>query len=440
MLKILENYLPNEALKIVELVQKHNRWRKKETLNMIASENVTSPLVDLIYMSDMMHRYAEGLPYKRFYQGNIYVDELEVYAGELIKELFNSKYADLRPISGTTANGAAFYALGARGDKALVTPVYAGSHVSHTKYGILGALGIEERELPFDSIEMNIDHEKAVKVIKKEKPKLVILGGTVYLFPHPVKEIVEAVDEVGGYVIYDAAHVLGLIAGKKFPNPLDEGAHIVTSSTHKTFPGPQGGLALTNIEKIYKAYKKVIFPVFVSNHHLHRLAATAITALEMKYFGEAYADQIIRNSKRLAESLHDNGFRVLGEKNGFTETHQVVLDVKEYGGGAKVAEKLERANIIVNKNMIPGDTPEMVKTPSGLRLGTQELTRWGMKESEMEYIAELFKRIIINEEPVNKIREEVKEFRANYLKIHYTFDVPVTDLTKYTENILPLIE
>ncbi len=438
MIEGLRSFLPEDAYRVVELTYLHNKWRKTETLNMIPSENVTSPLVDMVYMSDMMHRYAEGMPFKRFYQGNIYVDQLEVLASKIVADLFKAKYVDLRPISGTIANGAAFHVLtGGGGGKALVAPVYAGSHVSHTKYGILGALRIEEIPLPFDAEEMNIDVDKAVRQIREIKPDLVILGGSVYLFPHPVSELSEAVEEVDGKLLYDAAHVLGLIAGGKFHDPLREGAHIVTSSTHKTFPGPQGGLMMTNDEKIYKKFKKVIFPVFVSNHHLHRLGATAITALEMKYFGKEYAEQTIRNAKALAEHLHTYGFKVLGEKRGFTESHQVVLDVREFGGGAPVAELLERANIITNKNMIPGDTPEMVKRPSGLRLGTQELTRWGMKEREMEQVAEFFKRIIIDKEPPDKVGAEVKEFRKQFLKIHYTFELPDDAFREFEK--LPLL-
>lgn len=427
--------MPDEVKKVVELVQKHNRWRGHETINMIASENVTSPLVDMVYMSDAMHRYAEGLPYKRFYQGLIYIDEIEVYANQIMSELFNAKYVDLRPISGTIANATAFYILGMRGAKALVTPVYAGSHVSHTKFGALGALGLEEIPLPFNADEMNIDIDNAIKLIKEIKPRLVILGGSLYLFPHPTKELVPIVEDVGGYLIYDAAHVLGLIAGKRFPNPLNDGAHLVTSSTHKTFPGPQGGVAMTNIEEIYKSYRKTVFPVFVSNHHLHRLAATAITGIEMKYFGEAYAEQIIRNAKTLAQALHENGFSVLGEKNGFTKSHQVVLNVRELGGGTYAATTLEQANIIVNKNMIPGDTPEKVKDPSGLRLGVQELTRIGFKESDMKYVAELMKKVLIDKRNPEIVKREVIEFRSHFTKIHYTFDLDLKEPLKQ----LPLI-
>ncbi len=426
-----------EVYETIEWIRKHNRWRKRECINLIASENLTSPLVDSVYLSDAMHRYAEGLPFKRFYQGTRYIDELEEKTNSTLGELLRAKFVDIRPISGTTANGGAFLALANRGDRALVLPVYAGSHVSHTRFGILGALGIIEEELPFNPVDMTIDIDLALKKIKEIKPKLIILGGTVILFRHPVKEFREVAEESGSYIIYDAAHVLGLIMGKKFQNPVEEGAHISTSSTHKTFPGPQGGLIFTNDEEIYKKFRKLIFPVFVSNHHLHRIAATLIAAQEMKYFGEEYASNIINNAKNLAEELHSYGFKVLGEKRGFTETHQVVLNVKELGGGTVVAEFLERCNIITNKNMIPGDTPEMVKNPSGLRLGVQEVTRLGMGVSEMKYIAELIKKALIDKKDPEEIKKEVIEFRKNYQEVKYTFNL---DLKSLSEEFLPILE
>lgn len=433
---LFTNMSYKEVYEAIELIRKHNRWRKKECINLIASENLTSPLVDSVYVSDAMHRYAEGLPFKRFYQGTRYIDELEEKTNSTLGELLQAKFVDIRPVSGTIANGGTFLTLANRGDKALVLPVYAGSHVSHTKFGILGALGIIEEEMPFNPEEMSIDLDLTLKKMREIKPKLVILGGTVILFKHPVKEIKEFAEEIGAYVIYDAAHVLGLIMGKKFQNPIQEGAHIATSSTHKTFPGPQGGLIFTNEEEIYKKFRKLIFPVFVSNHHLHRIAATLIAAQEMKYFGEEYASNIVKNAKTLAEELYSYGFKVLGEKRGFTETHQVVLNVKELGGGTLVAELLEKCNIITNKNMIPGDTPEMVKNPSGLRLGVQEITRLGMGPGEMKYIAELLKKALINKEDPEQIKKEVIEFRKNYQEVKYTFNL---DLKTLSEEYLPIL-
>ena len=409
--------------KIFEMTHKHNIWRLRESVNLIASENVMSPAAMSVYLSDFMHRYAEGKPFKRHYQGVKYVDELEVLADSLMGRLMGTDMVDLRPVSGTIANAAVFRVLAQPGDRAVIAPVQAGAHVSHTKFGTLGALGIVQVDLPYDEERMNVDVDKAVKVIEEVKPKFAVLGGSVYLFPHPVREIADAVHSVGGKLVYDAAHVLGLIMGGAWHNPLKEGADVVTASTHKTFPGPQGGVIFFNDKDLYKEVGKTIFPWFVSNHHLHRLPATAVTALEMIEFGRDYAQQIVRNAKKLAEELAARGFKVLGEPMGYTQSHQVLVDVSPQGGGAKAALLLEEANIIVNKNLLPHDPPEAVKNPSGLRLGVQEMTRFGMKEDEMEAIAEFMERVLIKGEDPSRVREEVRQFRSNYVKVHYGYSL-----------------
>ena len=433
----LESKVPKEVLDVIELTYKHNRWRRYETINLIASENVMSPLAEMMYINDMMHRYAEGKPRKRYYQGLVYVDEIELKLMEVMSKLFEVSYVEPRAISGTIANATVFKVLGEYGAKALIAPVQAGSHVSHTRYGVLGALGIEHIELPYDAEEMNVDVDKAIRMIEEVKPRFVVLGGSVYLFPHPVKELANAAHSIGAKLVYDAAHVLGLIAGKRWRHPIKHGADIVTASTHKTFPGPQGGVILTNTEDLYKSVSKVVFPVFVSNHHLHRLPATLITAYEMMYFGESYADQIIRNARAFAEALASEGFKVLGEHEGYTMSHQVVLDVSDLGGGAKVAITLEKANIIVNKNLIPKDPPTAIKNPSGIRIGVQEMTRWGMKEDDFKELARIMRMLLIDKKDVEEVRRKVVEFRKQFNKIHYTFELPL-DIIKVTEK-LPLL-
>ncbi len=419
--------------RVIELVKEHDNWRRS-TINLIASENVMSPLAESLYLNDMLHRYAEGKPFKRYYQGTKYIDEIEVMTNEAMASLFEVKFADVRPISGTTANGTAFYAIAKCGDKAIIPPVQAGAHVSHTKFGILGALGIKHIEMPYDEKELNIDVDKAVKMIEMEEPKLVVLGGSLYIFPHPVKEIAEAAHSIGAKLVYDAAHVLGLIAGKVLENPLKEGADVMTASTHKTFPGPQGGVYLTNDEDLYKKMSKIVFPVFVSNHHTHRLPSLYVTAVEMKEFGEAYANQIVKNAKTLAEELHALGLKVLGEEKGFTKTHQVVIDVSEMGGAAKIVKRLEEAYIITNKNLLPKDPPTAITNPSGIRIGVQEMTRFGMREEEMKTIAQFIKRIIDGEEP-EKVRKEVIEFRREYQRVHYGYDLNEVARKRFKEYL-----
>jgi len=406
---------------IFKIVEKQNKWRS-ECLNLIASENITSPEHDKVYVSDFMHRYAEGLPFKRYYQGAIYIDELESKAVELAKDVFHAKYVDLRPISGAMANMAVFSALGDYGSILLSPGVLGGSHISHEKFGVAGILGLKTEHAIFDKKEYNIDTDATIKKIREVKPKIVVLGGSVILFPHPVSEFRKVCDEVGAKLIYDAAHVLGLIGGRKFQDPLKEGAEIISSSTHKTFPGPQGGIILSNSdEKTFKKIQSKIFPGLISNHHLHRIPSMMIATLEIKEFGEDYATQTIKNAKALGRAMYEYGFDVLCPDKDFTESHQILVDVRKNGGGKKVASTLEKANIILNKNILAFDDVNNSDDPSGLRIGVQEMTRYGMKESEMKYIAELMKKIVMDGKNPESVREEVIEFRKKFQKIHYCF-------------------
>jgi len=211
---------------------------------------------------------------------------------------------------------------------------------------------------------------------------------------------------------------LGLIAGKRFQDPLREGAHVITGSTHKTFPGPQHGVIIGNTsEEDWKLVRRGVFPGVLSNHHLGNVAALGVTAAEMLEFGEAYAENVIQNAQKLAQSLHELGFKVLAEKNGFTRSHTILVNVVDKGGGKYVAEKLEANNIILNKNMIPGDSNKRSQDPSGIRIGTQEVTRLGMGKSEMSYIAELINNALKGKD----VREEVKELKSQFSKIKYCY-------------------
>lgn len=411
--------------KVINLLRKHENWRKN-CLNLIASENVMSPLAKKLYLSDLMHRYAEGEPFKRYYQGTKFFDEIENLLNEAFKKHFKCNFCDLRPLSGAQANLAVFSALAEKGDKVLTLGFEGGSHISHERIGAAGILGLKVYHLPWNLKEINIDLDQAKKQILKLKPKFIVLGASVILFPYPVKELKEVCEKIGTKIVYDAAHVFGLIFSGFFQNPFKEGADIITASTHKTFPGPQGGIILGNLdEELQKKIKRKIFPGLVSNHHLHRLPAVYLTFFEMKKFGRAYSNQIIRNAKALAKALFKEGFSVLGKEKDFTQTHQVLVNVTDFGGGDFVAKTLEKSNIIVNKNMLLGEeNPNPIK-PSGIRLGVQEMTRYGMKEKEMEKIASLISRAILKKE---NVKNDVIKLRKKFSKIHFCFSKSHVDL------------
>jgi len=241
------------------------------------------------------------------------------------------------------------------------------------------------------------------------------------LFPTPISEIKDALEEIGCYVWYDAAHVLGLIGAGLFQDPFEEGVEIVTGSTHKTFPGPQHGIILANPSNsnVEKALERGVFPGVTSNHHLHAMAALAITLAEQIEFGGEYSRQIVANAKALGQALHERGMRVLCPHLGFTESHILLMDVSEQGGGQEIARKCANANIVVNKNLLPWDSS--AKNPSGIRIGTQELTRIGMREKEMSQVAEFYERIVIKNESSKSISADVKEFKRNFNEIKFCF-------------------
>lgn len=413
---------PEDLQRAIDLLMEHNEWRRRLSVNLIAAENVMSPLAELVYLNDMMGRYAEGTVGRRYYRGTKYVDLLEEALSRGFAEVLGAKYVDVRPISGTIANLATFYGLAPEGGAIASLPTRAGGHISHNQVGGPKALKFKVLELPWDLESFNIDVDKARKILEENKPNIVVLGASLYLFPHPIKEIAEIAHSVGSYVVHDSAHVFGLIVGGKFPNPLREGADVTTSSTHKTFPGPQGGLIASALEgEINESISRGVFPVFTSNYHMHRYAATYVTLAEMRQFGPQYAEQIVRNAKALAEALHANGFEVVAEHLGFTKTHQVAVDVSKLGGGEPVSELLEEANIIVNKNMLPWDKSAV--KPSGIRLGVQEVTRWGMREDDMVEIAGFFKELLIEGREPGQVRRKVVEFRSEFLEVKYGYSV-----------------
>jgi glycine hydroxymethyltransferase len=242
---------------------------------------------------------------------------------------------------------------------------------------------------------------------------------------------VETIHSAGAIVGYDAAHVAGLIAGKQFQDPLKEGADVVTLSTHKTFFGPQHG-GILSWDKHADKIKKATFPGMVSNHHLHNVAGLAIACAEMLEFGKEYASQIVKNAKALGQALHQRGLNVLAEHKGFTQSHVILIDITKQGDGGMIEETLEKANIIINRNLLPWDIKEgrHFMHPGGIRMGVSEVTRLGMKEPEMTDIAEFVKRVVIDKEPVESVRTDVAEFRSNYQQVHYCFE-NATEAYKY---------
>lgn len=411
-------------------LEKHHRWFN-ESIPLIASENMPSPAVREVLTCDFGNRYAEGWPGERVYAGCTYIDEVETECMELAQKLYKAEFADVRPISGVVANLVIYSAFTKPGDIMLAPSIPGGGHISHGKRehsGTAGLVhGLDIEFYSFDATQMNIDVDKTKQKIrqldKNKIPKMAMFGGSLFLFPHPLKELADFLKGYNMHINYDAAHVAGLIAGGVFQDPLREGADTMTMSTHKTLFGPQGGLVLGS-KRQSEDIKKATFPGMTSSHHIHHMAAKAIAFAEMLEFGETYAKQVVTNAKTLAEALSDAGFKVLGEDRGFTESHQVAVDVLDYSNGGSVEASLERANIIVNRQLIPGDIKagRNYLEPGGIRLGVAEITRLGMKKSEMQEIANLIQQVIIQQKDAETVKNNVRAFRENYQKVQYCFD------------------
>ena len=408
-----------EVTEIENLISSQNKWREK-CINLIASENVVSRRVQAQAGSDFAHRYAEGHPGERYYRGTSYIDEIENQLKTNLKIMFECDHSEVRPISGTNANEAVFSRLLCPGDVVMVNSTPGGGHISHHKEGSLGKFTKNIIDIPLTKDGYHMDLENTAYLIEKAKPKMIVVGKSLFLFPEPVAELADVCNQYKTRIMYDAAHVLGLIAGKRFQRPLLEGAFLMTASTHKTYFGSQRGIILSNMkEEYWRKIDRGAFPGSSSNHHLDTLAQMAIATYEMMEFGEQYAEDTIKNAKALAAALDSHGFDVQGKEFGYTESHQVAVNVKEFRGGERVSKTLELNDIILNMNMLPHEPLRNHDRPEGIRIGVQEMTRFGMDERAMGRIAELIKECIMDKKPV---KEEVSRFRAKYQKIKYSYD------------------
>ena len=423
-------FVNNRQAKLISLVKQHEKWFS-ESLPLVASENVASRTVRQVLSSDLGHRYAEGWPGERVYAGCKFIDQIELEAISLAKTLFRAEFADVRPVSGACANLAVYSSLSDPGDTMMALSIPNGGHISAGKKEFSGTAGLvhglDIEYFVFDKENMNIDVDQTKKKLKAlqsagKKVKIVMFGGSLFLFPHPVKDLVDAVLEVGATPCYDAAHVAGLIAGGKFQDPLGEGAHVMSFSTHKTLFGPQGG-AIVSKAQYGESLKKSVFPGTSSNHHLHNVAAKALTFAEFLKFGSSYAKAVTANARTLAEALAEEGENVLGEKHGYTQSHQVALDVTKYGDGGQVEKKLEDMNIIANRQLLPGDLQagRHYMNPGGIRLGVSELTRLGMGKSEMKEVAELL-HIALTTDKGDAVKKRVRSLRRLHQRVKYSFD------------------
>jgi glycine hydroxymethyltransferase len=410
-----------QTVERLRTITKAHSARFERAIPLIASENLLSPYAKELLISDLHSRYAEGLPGERYYEGNEQVDEIETICLDLARRLFRCTFADVRPISGTVANLAVLKALAEPGEGVGTSRLADGAHISSASFGAFGLRSVKPVYYAWDPERMTLDVPKTRALLRDARPKLCLFGLSLFLFPLPVDELRATLEEIGALGWYDGAHVLGLIAGGEFQDPLHEGCTVLSASTHKTLPGPQHGILLAQgaSPEVEKKLQSAAFPGVTSNHHLHAMAALGVSLAEHLAFGRDYARQVVRNAQALAQALHERGFDVLGEPLGFTKSHTVAVRVSHEGGGAEVARRLAEVGIITNKNLLPGD--KSPKAPQGIRLGSPEVTRVGMREREMARIAELMEALLHRGVAPTEVTREVAELKAGFTTLKYCF-------------------
>ncbi|HXW67026.1 MAG TPA: serine hydroxymethyltransferase [Thermoplasmata archaeon] len=406
--------------RVRETTRRHSA-RFERAIPLIASENLLSPYAKELLISDLHSRYAEGLPGERYYEGNEQVDEIETTCLALARRVFRCSFADVRPISGTVANLAVLKALGEPGDLVGTSRLADGAHISSASFGAFGLRGVKPVYYAWDAERMTIDVARTREILRAVRPKLCLFGLSLFLFPLPIEELRPTLEEIGARGWYDGAHVLGLIAGGEFQDPLREGCQVISASTHKTLPGPQHGILLGDglDAEATRRLQSGAFPGVTSNHHLNAMAALAVSLAEQLEFGRDYARQTVANARALAQALHDRGFDVLAADLGFTRSHTIALRVEHEGGGEDVARRLAASGIISNKNLLPGD--KSPKHPGGIRLGTPEVTRVGMREAEMARIAELFDDLLHRGRPPEAVASAAAELKRDFTTLRYCF-------------------
>ena len=409
---------------VIAAVKRNEEWRGKQCINLLAPEAPTSPAVRALLSSEVGTRAAEGHIGKvnRWFAATKYIDEIEALCVELLKAAFRARYADHRLVASMIGNLAVYTALTEPGDVIMSIAQPFGGHSSNRVDGPAGVRGLKIVDVPMDPTELVVDLDTFRKMAPLVRPKVVALGASMTLFPFPLREMSEIVAEWGGKIFFDGAHQIGLIAGGQFQDPLREGAAVLTGSAGKTFSGPQSGIIVWDDPLLTEPITHSIFPVLAATHQVNRVAALAVSAAEMLEFGKVYMAQIVRNAQALGAALSRRGVTVLGAHKGYTQTQQVIADVRLQGGGLDAAHLLARANLVTNKNLIPSDTPANWDTPGGLRMGTIEVTRLGMREKEMDAIADFIARVLVEKQAPEDVIEDVIEFRQGYQTLYYNFD------------------
>ncbi len=410
---MIEGSFDDIDARVLAVIDDHERHMDDETIGLNAGTNIMNPRAAALLSRSLGNRPSLGFPGDKYEMGMQHAEKLEVACESLVKRLFDSPYAEIRVPSGAIANLYAFMATCKAGDAIMAFPGEMGGHVTHHDAGCAGLYGLNVHPVPYDAKAMTIDLDRLRDEARRIGPKLITVAGSLCLFAYPVADVRAIADEVGAYVLYDAAHMGGMIAGKRFQDPLKEGAHLMTMSTYKAFGGPPSGLVLSADEELARKLDAIAFPGMTANFDLGKTAALLMSVLDLLEYGEAYADTCISNAQALAEALEQEGFIVHGvEGQGHTDSHHIALHAGPLGGGQAASKRLAEANILLCGIGLPIEPVE--GDINGIRIGTQEITRQGMGADAMAEIARMMARVWLLGEDAETVRRDVIDFRKRY--------------------------
>lgn len=401
----------------VEALASHNKEiHERDCFNLNPATNVMNPRAEALLASGLGTRPSLGYPGNKYEMGLEAIEEIEVIAAALAAEVFEAQFAEIRVPSGAIANLYAFMALTRPGDAIITPPAAIGGHVTHHSAGCAGLYGLQSHMAPVTADGYTVDLPALQALVQQVKPKLITIGGSLNLTPHPVAEIRAIADQVGAKVLFDAAHQCGMIAGKAWPNPLAEGAHLMTMSTYKSLGGPPSGLIVTNEAAIAERLDAIAFPGMTANFDAAKSAALAVSMLDWRDHGRAYAQAMIDTAQALATALEDEGLTPFKTHAGATLSHQFALEAAEFGGGQAASKHLRKAGFLACGIGLP--IAEVAGDMNGLRIGTPELVRFGMTVADMTRLAKLIAAALRSDTPETQAGE-VAEWRASFDQLQF---------------------
>ena len=407
---------------IEDLAQENHRLHDIEGINLNPATNILNPRAEKLLASGMGSRASLGHPGDKYETGLGAIEQIEIITQELACEVFGSTYAEFRVPSGAIANLYAFMATTEPHDTIIAPPASIGGHVTHHKGGSAGLYRLNTISAPVDQTGYTIDIDALRTLAHEVKPKLITVGGSLNLFHHPIAQVRAIADEVGAKVLFDAAHLCGMIAGKVWPQPLVEGAHLMTFSTYKSLGGPAGGLIVTNDDEIAQKLDAIAYPGLTANFDAAKTAALGITLQDWKSVGRDYAQMMVKTSQALAQHLQNLGVNIFAADKGFTTSHQFAILAAPYGGGQTAARRMGEAGLLACGIGLPIEQVE--GDLNGLRIGTPEIVRIGMKVEHMQDLAGFIARSLDTNVEPKSIQREITEWRKQFSGVHYTVDLP----------------